>query len=326
MQHGGIKFTFCFLIGGFFLRLAFQQSNFAEVKHAVSQADWKWLPFSLLCYLFSLSLRAQRWRILLSKIKYFSYGAVFRILFMGYALNNVLPARLGELFRADYLKRRHCVSRSAVLGSIALERLADGIIVLLLLLLGVLFLHLNNQSSHVITPMIWSGSLLFGGATLCFVLLGKESRHDLFRRVPLINKYLEKFFFAVGAIRSKQMITVFAYSMVIWLFEIFCFWALLRMVQVEFNFIQVSVLVGVMSLSVVMPSAPGFLGTMQYVFVLILVPFGYSAAQGITAATINQLAMLGTATVMGFGFLLEDYVLLHRIKLGSFFPPRIEAD
>ena len=51
-----------------------------------------------------------------------SAAAVLQALLVGYAVNGALPARLGELFRADYLSRRSDFSGSTALASISWRR------------------------------------------------------------------------------------------------------------------------------------------------------------------------------------------------------------
>jgi hypothetical protein len=70
---------------------------------------------------------------------------VAEALLVGYGFNNLIPARLGELVRADYAKRQFGVSRSAALGSIVIERLLDGFIVVLCLSEGLLVISLLRQ-------------------------------------------------------------------------------------------------------------------------------------------------------------------------------------
>ena len=61
---------------------------------------------------------------------------LFRSLLVGYGVNTLLPARLGELFRAEFFKRSYGVTRSVGLASVALERLLDGVIVVACLAAG----------------------------------------------------------------------------------------------------------------------------------------------------------------------------------------------
>ena len=46
-------------------------------------------------------------------------------LLVGYLLNNILPARLGELVRSHYLGDREGISRTSALGTVVVERVVD---------------------------------------------------------------------------------------------------------------------------------------------------------------------------------------------------------
>ena len=63
---------------------------------------------------------------------------------MGYLANNVLPARLGELVRAHYLGRRTGVSRSAILGTIVVERVVDTLVVVAIASVAILVLSVRG--------------------------------------------------------------------------------------------------------------------------------------------------------------------------------------
>ena len=64
----------------------------------------------------------------------------------GYAANYVLPARLGELVRADFLGRRYGVSRLSVVGTIVVERVFDLIVFVGFIFAGLWALHLRDDS------------------------------------------------------------------------------------------------------------------------------------------------------------------------------------
>lgn len=57
--------------------------------------------------------------------------------------------------------------------------------------------------------------------------------------------------------------------------------------------------VGVSSLSTLLPSAPGFLGPYQYAYALVLSLLGYESGQGVAAATAVQLFLMGSLTIVG---------------------------
>lgn len=54
---------------------------------------------------------------------------------VGYTGNNVLPARAGEFLRAIYLGNKEAVSRVSVLGTIFIERIFEGLVIVGVLLL-----------------------------------------------------------------------------------------------------------------------------------------------------------------------------------------------
>lgn len=70
-------------------------------------------------------VRIWRWRYLMAPIKWARLGSLATAVFGGWAVNAMLPGRLGELARAGLLSRREGVSGSAVFGTVWLERFLD---------------------------------------------------------------------------------------------------------------------------------------------------------------------------------------------------------
>jgi glycosyltransferase 2 family protein len=121
-----------------FIALFLRSTNLGRVAAAWRQADPRWLLAAVAVYFVSIWLRAFRYRyILLSRVNLSSWQ-LFPILAIGYTANNLLPARAGELVRAYVLGERYHVSKMFSLGTVAVERLFDGLTLLgLLLCMGV---------------------------------------------------------------------------------------------------------------------------------------------------------------------------------------------
>ena len=114
------------VIGGVLLFLSLKNVSLSAVKEELDNITYTWIVYSLCFYWVELSLRIVRWRVLLSHLKPPIAGQHFSLAFLsGYAANNVLPAKLGEAFRADFLCRLANVSRLTAFGSIILKRLFD---------------------------------------------------------------------------------------------------------------------------------------------------------------------------------------------------------
>jgi glycosyltransferase 2 family protein len=89
----------------FFLALALYRVQLGAVRTALANADLGWIAAAILVYAGNLGLRAWRWQVILRPVAAIPYSTVTRALLVGYGLNAVMPARLGELFRAEFFKK-----------------------------------------------------------------------------------------------------------------------------------------------------------------------------------------------------------------------------
>lgn len=296
------------LIGAFFLWLALRQTSLDQVKTILAKSNVGWLFIALGFYVADLLLRISRWRILLRDIKVLSFCSVGIALLVGYAANNIMPARLGELFRADFAGRRYHASRSAIVGSIFVERVLDGLVVVLCLILGTLFV----SEQAVLKSLAAVSALLFISIFIALWLLGRESELDWLARLPpAINSRIQSFRKGLSFMRGNDIGRVVNLSLIIWLLEGIMFWAVLKAVGISLGWQAMLSVVGVASLSSLIPSAPGFVGTYQYAFAFAVGLFGYEPARGVAAATATQIFLLGSVTVVGLGI----YTYTNLVKL-----------
>lgn len=87
----------------------------------------------------SFWMRSIRWRLLLSPVKDCTVGSLFSVNMIGFMANNVMPARLGELVRCYALARTESLPASSALGTIVVERVLDGLCLLLVLFVALFF-------------------------------------------------------------------------------------------------------------------------------------------------------------------------------------------
>lgn len=106
------------------------QVDLSEVGEALTSANYLYLAPSIALYFVAVYFRAVRWRYLLSPLKVLRVGRLYPVVVIGYMANNLLPARLGELVRAYYLARREPINASSALGTVAVERVYDGMTLL----------------------------------------------------------------------------------------------------------------------------------------------------------------------------------------------------
>jgi len=126
------------LIGGLFLWLSLRDVQLSAVASSLRSADlWMAIPFLLSLALFYW-LKAVRWSILLRPTRDIPARDLVPAMMIGFAGNNVLPVRLGELLRVFALGKEQYISISTVFGTVVLERVFD-VVTLLLLLTAALY-------------------------------------------------------------------------------------------------------------------------------------------------------------------------------------------
>lgn len=131
--------TFNLGISLVFLDFVFATINLAEVAETLARANYWWLIPSTVMLLLHLYFRTLRWQWLLKPMGDVSFWPAFRALVIGIAGNTILPARAGEFLRAYVVGRSTGVSKTGAFATLVVERVFDGLTVLLLLLVVVIF-------------------------------------------------------------------------------------------------------------------------------------------------------------------------------------------
>ncbi|MCG3203910.1 MAG: hypothetical protein KCHDKBKB_00587 [Elusimicrobia bacterium] len=256
------------------LWFVFRGFDFRELAHIIQTASYIWfLPVALI---FSLNFlgRSIRWTLLLSSIKILPLRVTTPILLIGFFMNNVLPARGGELVRAVTLSRKVGLPIGSILGSIVLERLTDMVGLMVIVMIASKLLPWSQL------PIKTIGSIFGIGILVCFIFFRISQK---FKSMPdkaplLVQKILTIFhqviigFSALGSF-SKISKVVFL-SLAIWFGELFIVFFMSRSVQLDLNFFESASLITGLSVGVMIPAAPGFVGTFEFFGKSVLVLLG----------------------------------------------------
>ena len=128
-----------------------------EVLRTASPA---WIAVMLVTTTVDVGARGARWRTLLAPIAPLPYRRVLAYTYIGYLANNVLPARLGELYRSHALGEGEGVSRTTVLGTVVVERVVDTVMVVAIAAAAVLILSARGVMSSAVLVGLAFVSLL----------------------------------------------------------------------------------------------------------------------------------------------------------------------
>jgi uncharacterized membrane protein YbhN (UPF0104 family) len=276
----------------FFLALAFYRAPLAAVASTLAHASLFWLGAALCAYAVNLALRVWRWQIILRPVADVPYPSVGRALLVGYGLNTIMPLRLGELFRAEFFKKTYGLPRAVALTSIVVERLFDGLTVVGCLGIGLFLAARPGQDAAVLIDVVAAGGVLFGAVLVIALGFGRLRLSRLFARVPRLSEPIEAVQRGLGILRTWRTMQIVVLTLVIYLPDALSLWCVVKAVGLGLGFADTLVLVGLASLSTLLPSGPAFLGTLQFAYVLAIEFAGGSGAVGIAAATLAQLCVL----------------------------------
>ena len=112
------------------------------------------------------------------------------------------------------------------------------------------------------------------------------------------------FVVGVGSLNRRSLITTGALSLGVWIFELLALVAMFHAAAIDLRASEALVVMGAMSLSTLVPTAPGYIGTYQLVAALAMAAFGHSETLGIIAATGIQVFLFGGVTLVGVGALI----------------------
>jgi uncharacterized membrane protein YbhN (UPF0104 family) len=157
----GIIFSLGFLI------LALYDVDLKETVNALLRVNVLLLGAAVASYVFSVAAKVIRWQVLLAVRKTPTFARAFSVLSIGMIVNTFLPARLGEIARAYLMGEAEEDNKFYILGTIAVEKVAD--LLFLLLILAVLLLQMALPT-WLIGPA--RGIALFLAILVpCFVIL-----------------------------------------------------------------------------------------------------------------------------------------------------------
>lgn len=253
-----------------FLDFVFAEINLAEVGRALAAANYWWLFPSTLFVLIHLYFRTLRWQWLLKPMGEVSFWPAFRGLVIGITGNTLLPARAGEFIRAYVLGRSTGLSKTGVFATLVVERIFDGLTVLLILM-AVIALGVQNELLQ--TAGILGGIFYVGAIIALIVFMIKRQWADL-----VINKFLpgrlasstlgllDGFSSGLAILKNPyQLIMVTLWNILTWLTVPISFWFALQAFDfgAAIPWSAPVLMLPAMALSLTIPGAPGGLGLVQ---------------------------------------------------------------
>jgi uncharacterized protein (TIRG00374 family) len=226
--------------------------------------------------------RAWRWNNLLAPLGVrLPGGQLLAISSVGFMAILALPARLGEFVRPALLRQRGHLSASAALGTVAVERIVDGLMVSLFVFFAFLGLR-GPQAPGWMMPTAYLALLgfavLFG--FLVFAMIRPKAAVKLALTVTLVERLAPRAAAVIEAkllelirgfevLKDPKNLAVFlAWSLLYWVANGASLWVLAKGFHLPLSMLGAMATMGLVAVGISLPNSPGLVGQFQWLTML----------------------------------------------------------
>ncbi len=293
------------------------------IRIALAHAHWGGFLAVCVLTIFGFWVRAVRWRSFIQGPRTLHTSRLFSATMIGFMANNVLPFRLGEFVRPWALARSERLSNSMLLATIVVERAID--MLTLLAIFGIaLMLHPIAESTDA-GRMVQQGARLMIALSLVltvFVVVAERNRGlaiGLLRAVPeswrpRAQRLMERFLDGFSLFRDPlRLLQVFVLSFAMFL----CYAVALGItgwsMQIDLPWYSGLVMLVVTAIGIMVPAAPGYVGTLNIACVVGLALFGVDKAAASAYSWFYFLSQWLPITAVGLFFLHREGLSLRSL-------------
>lgn len=307
------------------LALVFYGTDLRTMGEMFRNANYFYVLPALALYFLGVFLRAVRWHFLLRSIKSIAYWRLFQITVIGYMVNDLLPFRIGELARAYLVGETEKISKASALVTIFLERIFDGVSLLLFIGIASLFLPLEPW----IRSMLLIGTILFALAVVILVVVaGARERvdpliHWCIKRLPerwgaRSLRLVDSLFHGLSVLRNPMdALLALVFSMGAWLLEAGMYAVLALAFGINLSFPIYLLTTAVANLVTIVPSTPGYVGVFDAAVKAVLSFFGVESNLATSYVLLLHAALILPVVILGIYFTWRMGLSLGQLQKSS---------
>ena len=338
------RFWLGLTVSGVFIGLLLWQIDFSDTFQAFNGAKYHLFVPAIAFYFVALAFRTLRWQVMLRPLKDISFGRLFPVMSVGYMANNVMPVRLGELVRSYYLGEREQLSKSAALATVAIERVIDGVMLVLLLVAISPLLPISGLVRNLAEEAGVASEILIGFGAAPFlivliILMVAAYRPDwpvivltaISRILPnaMARRIIDLTRLFVGGLvvlREPRRFAILAFlSLPVWLSEALMYY----IIGIAFdltsslggNAMMMAAMLAttsVSNLATAIPSSQGGIGPFELFGSGVLIVLGVEREVATAYILALHIALLVPVTVLGLVYLWNgDQSLVHMMRLST---------
>ena len=293
---------------------SFINFNFNEFYTYSKSINYYYFFLAIFLLIITVFIRSLRWSLFFdsSKTKSFNVYSLFKNEMIGYFGNNIFPLKLGDLLRVSIMSKQTKISKTYLLGTIVLERFIDMISLFLFTLLFICFFWQEFATSYV----FFQDRLVVFEYGFIFVILISVAL--IIAYLLIKNKQglvkINLFFSSIKNIKnSKSIFKIILESLFIWLIYLMNVTLISYSCGYDFSIFQSVVLLVSITVAMIIPSAPGMIGTFEV---------------AVTSVMLSDLFNFDSQDATSFSIILHAYSYISYSIIGGyyFFKSNIKHD
>ena len=312
------------LSSALFLWLAARGIDWSQFGEALRQTRFVYLIPAVVLTMLGHFSRAVRWKYMMAPVKPCKIRPLWAATAIAFMVNNLLPARLGELVRAFVIGRSQNVSRSASFATIVYERVVD--VFVLIILLWFCMVRISGpewlaRSAEIL--VVFNVALFF---LLWAMVRWRQRFRELIARLvrPLppetqqrMHDSADAFVVGLGVVtKPAATLPISVLSIAVWGCAVAAVWFCLLAFNLRLPPLTSILIIVLTSLGSMIPSAPAFLGTLQYACVIGLGVYGVDRSQALAFSAVYHATQFVPITLAGLYYAWRSHLHWRELSEG----------
>jgi uncharacterized protein (TIRG00374 family) len=277
--------------------------DFGATIELIRGADPALLLAAFVVYYLTFPMRGGRWWYVLGKVgTHIRFWVATEILFLSWFVNCLVPAKLGDLYRAYLLKGNFGGSASRTVGTIFVERIAD-IVVIFGLALAAGFWSFRGRARPEV-DFIFVAAALLAAILVALLLVLRFAGHHIERILPgrvegFYTRFREG---STKALTPRAVAVIGTVTVVIWLAEglrLFFVIKALDLPDVQLGISAAVFVALVAALLTAIPLTPAGIGFVEAGIVAALSLYGVPPESAVAVALTDRAISILTVIVLG---------------------------
>jgi uncharacterized protein (TIRG00374 family) len=289
-----------------------------EIVSTIRNADLRFVFMPTVAIFAAASLCSIKWtRIAGGNVR---FKDSFTALIIGLFINNVLPARIGEIARGYVLSKRTGISLTYGITTVIIDRIFD--------LIGLLLITFIFFPKHSLPPRISQAIsllvlVLFILISLMVLLSRERFAGAIAGRLARIKRpAFAKFAKRLIEIQENlkrigspfNLLVLVAIAFITWLCMGAALYFVLKTLNININIMYIPFICVLLNMGITIPSSPGYIGLYQFLLTYLLSVFDVPKHEGFAASILFHASWYIPYNIVGFIFLIKEHLKIKEIQ------------